>query len=296
MLDTVLKIEDIVKINAYLSRLAEDPSFRCKKIKTHIPGEFRKQDVYWPKYPFDINEKIIYEFIINKIKELSKEYGLEKKYGENFLEILLNPNSEIDEILLFPTLEIQRYLSTQKVLHEVEKQILLKSNTSNSDNISKTSKDEINPDIAISWQFIANYIDLIDWARKRLHFFISSSKIKQELQKSIDSIKDSKMHIIEKTAKIWFDIIKIQPFNVATQRTAQAIGSAILLSHGYLPPNIELDDQKEYMQCIKNGFNDKNAHLYLTNFIAKKIVKVQQIFKDDPKDISEFSILEKKEK
>ncbi len=86
------------------------------------------------------------------------------------------------------------------------------------------------------------------------HFFPPPKEIPKELEASIAYVQNDANHPIMKACRIWYDIVRIHISHEANKRSGKAIGSAILLSYGYLPPKIGKEHSREYVTVMREGF------------------------------------------
>ncbi|NGX33970.1 MAG: hypothetical protein K1060chlam1_00314 [Candidatus Anoxychlamydiales bacterium] len=273
---TALKIKYLVKINRYLSRFTHANKLRDAADKVNLPGEFRKENLRSSIHCMNATEVIAFQFIE---EEVSKEIRKVQRESKDRPQPISDPSTIIKQLKRKKTWLSKKLIDLRK-LQSKDKSSLF----------SRCSYKEIK-DLVNSWADSNDNIDLIKWLKDRIHYFPAPLEIQSKLQKVIDSIKSSKMHPIEKAAKICFDFTKIHVFNNANLETARVMGYAILLSYGYLPPIIGVDDYKKHLACIDRGIEkEEEGHIPLTNFLAKQILNTQNKFKSDPRgDISAFS-------
>jgi len=267
MLDTALKIEDLKKMNGYLSRLTENPKLRDNSVPKHQPGDFRKINTRWSKNNLNVNELIAIKLFE---KEISKDCPA-GSIGSISDDLVTSKSFFVKASFLRK--KLQYYKKHPNLPELAENAFLI---------------PDIDPEIVENWKDSNGRINICKWLKARMHYFPNFLNIQSELQSSLDSIKDPKMHPIEKAAKIWFDIVRIHTFYEGNKRTGKAIGSAILLLNGYLPPFIKEEDYKEYIDCFEKNFEEKDGHIPLTNFIAKKILEIQKKSRDE--EISKLSL------
>lgn len=253
----VLKVENIMALNRYLSRLAENKELRTHPEFEHTPGQFRKHSFLKnaPNLPFE-------EVLITGLFELMVSYRFK---GENFISIL----SSHKKYYAHKSAIIYQIAKNKKNFDELK----LKDNLKGIDLAKKVRQ----------WADKKGNIELIQWLKEKTYCSPEPSTIDSELKKVINSINDSKMHPIEKAAKILYEIVRIKPFWKANKRTAKIAAFAILLSNGYLPPVIAGEkNKKELSDCFNFTNIEENSHLKLTAFLANQISITQEKFKKSP--------------
>ena len=110
--------------------------------------------------------------------------------------------------------------------------------------------------------------------------FVEPWNISVELEKLIKYIKNSEdIKPLERAINVWYEIIRIHPFNQAHKRTAKAVASIILLQNGYLPPLITQRDEKEYTSVLIDDLKANKGPVKFTKFIFRLINETQESFK-----------------
>lgn len=252
-LEEMFKVETVMRYNGLFSRLAND-----------CPGEFRKKDIVWAKRDLDINEQLASCYFD---VEFTKQVGLtscEFFNRENKRRVCLVKKSWLS----------RRHQQVQVEGYEV-------GGTDKTKKFLREHWHEINIPVAMDeWlkeQNRTTKLDLIEWLKRRYHYFPLVSTLPEDLERSLIPLKEVKeMHPIEKACRIWFDIVRIHISHEANKRTGKALASVILLKHGYLPPKIKKEDEREYLDALQLGIEEKDGHLRLIDFVAKNILRTQQ--------------------
>lgn len=247
-------VEDLMKINGLFSRLCND-----------APGECRTRPIRWLKTPnLSLSESVIINFFE---PFLFKAEGFGEQWFSSLSDPLASPPKE-------PGIKLQ---DLRKVLKDYKENSHALQAVTQKDR-EWLAKERIDPSIVDEWaeQYcVEGKFSFIRWLQDRQHYFPEPSKIKQELQKSLDSIAEPTMHPIEKACRLWFDFVRIHPSHEANKRTGKALGSAILLASGYLPPKIGKEDTTEYVKALEEGFEKIDGCAHFTQFIARKILETQ---------------------
>lgn len=241
-----LSIDEIKKINGFLSRLVSD-----------IPGKFRIKNISWHKKDLTGAEAVLEAFIdqsdVNDLYAGNNDFNLkvdeDKNISINSIKRLLN-----------------YYCSNPKLTCGLTKKIDLKEIDLWAKE-SQTSKKCKKP----------QFINLTTWINKRIHIFPSADTIEEQVLNALNKIQDPSMHPVRKAAFIWYEIVRIHISHEANKRTGKALASIILLQNGYLPPLIDQEDEKKYLDSL-SGLYEDNFEPFL-NFVIEMIEKTQEKYK-----------------
>ncbi len=263
---TPFTIDEIIHVNGLLSRSANS-----------APGEFRKRNINWGKIDLSINEGMGFSLISGRLcdnynispkDELTTD--LFRKISDPFCENPPASDIKITALTAFMT----RFKKKPELSRDIKTGGLINAN-------------QINPDLAKEWGKECpgkskGSIDGVKWLKNRYHFFPTGKQVPLELQNSLEIISSNDMHPIEKACRIWFDIIRIHISHEANKREGKAIGSVILLTHGYLPPEITGEDGKMYVKVLEEGFEAKNGHVPFMHFIVERMKKTYEKYSAVP--------------
>jgi hypothetical protein len=251
-----LTIDSVIRYNGIFSRLGNSN-----------PGEFRIHSIRWAKYDMEDLNEIIVMYALEQL--LADQYG-EEKLASLLRNIsapgtcktkLLVKRSHIEDL-------IKRFMDPRHPTRYESPEAEAKF---------KENWHLINPNVVQKWiekqGRTDDKLDISVWLREVCHYFPVPSMIKPELAACLKDMIEPGMHPIEKASRIWFDIVRIHISHEANKRTGKAIGSAILLAFGYLPPKIGKEDEKEYVDTLKYGFEDEQGLHKFTKFVAKMITK-----------------------
>lgn len=265
MLESLLKVETIMRYNGLFSRFANEN-----------PGAFRKKNIQWAKHPLDVHVLLAatifdaefeqkmgmdpHHFVVSKKKPPKKGCLVKKSWIRmNFSRLLR---------------EIEKGTTQMQVESEETKKFL------------KEHWHEINIDQAAT-EWIAEQqrdddkLDLLEWFKTRYHYFPLVSTLEDDLKASLERVRGNKeMHPIEKACLVWFDIVRIHISHEANKRTGKGVASVMLLDSGYLPPKIGKEDEKEFLDVFKKALEEENGHFRLAQFVAKMIIKTQREYAD----------------
>lgn len=78
--------------------------------------------------------------------------------------------------------------------------------------------------------------------------------------------------------------MRIHISHEANKRTGKALGSVILLQHGYLPPLITKEYEKQYVDVLKYSFKNPNREEGFNSFlkfIIEMILRTQNLVKEE---------------
>ena len=245
MLAEMLKVDTVMRMNGLLSRFSN---------KT--PGELRKKDIIWRTHDFNVNETVAGAlFDIEFQRQTGTTQHLYFTRTDNPIKECLIKRSwmtrKFDQFVR-PGFEIQADEKTKKSIQDHWDELDLGKA------VSIWGKEQGRTD---------DKLDLVQWFRSRHHYFPLVSTLRADLEKSLDEVREAKdMHPIERACKVWFDVVRIHISHEANKRTGKALASVMLLSHGYLPPKIGKEDEKEYLEVFKQAMNEKDGHLRLTRF------------------------------
>lgn len=241
-----LTVSDFSQINAYLTRSSESS-----------PGSMRNKFITWDKYLLSDTElffsiylnKAGYHKLLNNEDPFLKLDGKTKEIDSNSIKKLLtyyiqNPD---EALKIYPN---NLKLDPSKV------DIWVNEKTYNKENV----------------------INLQEWTIRRIHVFPDPAKLPELLEKTVNTLKRNDLHPIELAALIWYEIIRIQPWNDGNKRTAKAISSLILLDHGYLPPLIK-DTADFHAHTLKSFAARENGGKLFAEYIANQIEATQEEFK-----------------
>jgi hypothetical protein len=256
-IQTALTVDSILKYNGYFSRLVN-----------LYAAEFRHLMSRKAKYTFeDINETV---FLFITENHIARNHSPEEA------EALLRSFSA-------PETKHKTYLIKRETLEGLFESLLhpnhppLKFESEESEAKFKRDWHLISPKAVQKWITqqgrTDDNLDIAQWLRERVHYYPVPTTLEKELQTSIDTIASPEMHPIEKAARIWFDIARMNMSHKANRRTGKAICAAILLKHGYLPPKIGPEDKEEYVATLRKGMEEVDGHRKFTKFVAKMISK-----------------------
>lgn len=250
-----LTIDSVIRYNGIFSRL-------CNL----NPGEFRFKSIFWPKYDMDDVNEIIVMYALPKL--FDDQYGEEKK-GSILRNISVPGNS--NKKLLIGRAHVEEFF--MPFMNAGPIKYLSPAAEAN----FKANWHLIDPNVVKIWiekqGRTDDKLDISVWLRDRVHYFPIPSMVKPELAECLNDVKEPSRHPIEKASRIWYDIVRIHISHEANKRTGKALASAILLSYGYLPPKIGKEDEKEYVDTLKHGFEDEEGFSKFTQFVARMITK-----------------------
>lgn len=251
--ESYFSLENIIVINGIFSRLCNKQS-----------GQYRSEQILWEKRSFEPAEAFVAPKLIEYFDEV---------HGKDWFSTLSNHPYQEPKLCLLPIGLLGRLFSMGQ--NGPEKFANLETGEMLSE---EKKKEAFNYSLFSQW--ITEYregttgkLNMTRWFEDRYHFFPSPSRIRSDLQKVLIAIRDPKMHPIEKASRIWLEIVRVHISHEANKRTGKAIGSAILLSYGYLPPKISKEDTKEYMDTLYAGMEEEGGQKRFTQFIARKIVE-----------------------
>lgn len=256
-----LTVDSIIRYNGIFSRLGNTN-----------PGEFRVKPIRWTKYDMeDVNEIIV----LYKLEQmLADQYGKEKL--DSVLRNISAPCTNKKKLL------IKRSYVEDLIIQFIDPKNPIRYLSPEAEVKFKANWHLIDPNVVKKWiekqGRTDDKLDISEWLREKCHYFPPPSVIESELAICLKEIKEPNMHPIEKASRIWFDIVRIHISHEANKRTGKAIASAILLAFGYLPPKIGREDEKEYLDTLKYGFEDELGLRKFTAFVAKMITKTHQEF------------------
>lgn len=240
-LPSLLTSETVMRYNGIFSRFSNDS-----------PGEFRKKDIVWKRRELDINEEIAAALYDSALRDQTNLTQHEYFNSSNQKKCVVSKTWVFKKYCLLKNqgMEIQGSEETkQKMRH-------LDLGTAAAHWAAKQGRTD-------------RKIDVVQWFKERYHYFPLVSTLEEDLEKSLEFIKTQESHPIEKACRIWLDIVRIHISHEANKRTGKAIASVILLSHGYLPPKIGKDDEKEYLAVLQKGIESEEGRLEFTQFIMK---------------------------
>lgn len=240
-LPNLLTSETVMRYNGIFSRFSNDS-----------PGEYRKKDIVWKRRELDINEETaaaLYDTVFRDQTNLTQH--------EYF-------NSSLKKKCIIPQAWAhKKYCQMEKAGMEIQANEVTKQKMKHLDLLGA----------ARLWSAAQGRndkkIDVVQWFKVRYHYFPLVSTLKEDLENSLESIKSQESHPIEKACRIWLDIVRIHISHEANKRTGKAFASVILLSHGYLPPKIGKDEEKEYLAVLQRGIESEEGRIEFTQFIMK---------------------------
>lgn len=243
--ESYFTVDNIIEINGIFSRFCNDR-----------PGKFRERGIRWPKKDLDLEENAVLSYLEGK---------LQHDEGADWYSTLSDPYCK-PKVHKISVIEIRGFLTFAR---DNPEEVVFED--------KKIKNKDINPLRVNEWKKKYGMrknkvIDMTRWLQDHVHYFPPPSGIKSELQKSLDSIKDPKMHPIEKASRIWLEIVRLHISHEANKRTGKAIGSMILLAYGYLPPKIAKGDTQEYVKGMERAMEEKEGYKRFTQFIARKII------------------------
>lgn len=250
LINQLLTVDTVMRYNGLFSRM-ENPT----------PGEFRKTNIQWHKRESNMNQMIA-EAVIHGL--------LEQRTGMNvavyFAQCKGPKNPEVLVKLSEVTQTVQRVLKEDYLFDE----------RSDPETIRYwyEHQHELNiPEAFKKWakeQGRTDKLDLFQWLKDRNHYFPLADTLPKELETSLASVRDAKdMHPIEKACKVWFDIVRIHVSHEANKRTGKAFAWTILSAHGYIPPIIGKNQEREFLDAFFKGLFGNDEHLHLTCFVAR---------------------------
>lgn len=253
--EDALTVDDVKRYNGLFSRFFDENN-----------GEFRKEGIKWPKGDKSFEEELFYKILAGVIL---KDY-----------------QTDLPKLSEFGS-KLSLVVPQKKIVNKIKKLVPNKGEVELSSNASEKYRNEVenftHPKFLqtidrwrVEQKITGKNIDLYQWLRDRFHFFPAAETIPAQLKETLKSIKHKEMHPIEKAAKIWYDIVQIHISHEANKRTGKALASAILLSHGYLPPKIGKDDAEEYKKVFIEGFGKVDGLANFTQFVARKVLDAQK--------------------
>lgn len=251
---SALSIDEVKKVNGFLSRLVSD-----------IPGQFRKHSIIWRKRNFTNAETIFFEFIEHNTPE-------DLFIGNNDFNLRVDDNKNISILAIKRVLEY--YKANPRCIHGLTNQAL----GINVDEIKTWAQESLGLHNNVKKNIKPNFINLTTWINKRIHMFPAFDVIEEQVLNALDKIKDPSMHPVRKAAFIWYEIVRIHISHEANKRSGKALASIILLQNGYLPPLIDKEDEKLYLSTLLTSLHEDNFEIFL-NFVIKMIEKTQEKYK-----------------
>lgn len=247
-----MTVEDIKRTNAALSRLT-----------VSRPGEYRTRGAYWLKHLIPQEEVIFLHFV------------------EHNLDILLNEGRFEYSTHVFSYDPARHTVSKKDILD------LLHFYDTNRDLLVEMQEPHKKFDFTIveAWieeqkgspWYMPGYVDFNAWRMKRTHEFPHFNNIPVLLSNALQQARFFE-HPIARAAYVWFEIVRIHPWDGANKRTGRLCAAKILLDHGYLPPLITQEDEQEYKQILIDGFDDENGSSAFIGFVTRLVKKTQDMF------------------
>jgi prophage maintenance system killer protein len=245
-----LSIADIQKINGHLSRLVVGND-----------GAFREKYFQWSKRTITDTEHFFYSY-------LGAHKDTIRQGTDPYLHYTKNESGELTN-----------HIAIQEILE------LLTDYKLNPQVIHSPYKFELKPIEVLTWyEELAKFpnhkpdtIDILPWQLVRYHFFPASEVIVPELTTTFKKIDLTSP--VEAAARLWYEIVRIHPWEEANKRTGKVLASLILLKNGYLPPLITAEHEKEYLQSLMQGFEKEDGHVQFIQLIARFIEETQNKFK-----------------
>lgn len=249
-----LSIQDLHAINSSLTRL-------CKTDDAVL----RDSEASWDKYDLTPAELTLRSYIDTEL------------VGNIFLELedpFLDFDRETNEITSDSIKRLLRFCKRGSIeLRDIDANGINIDEVSNWENEKSYSKTGV--------------ININEWKAKRVHTFPASYHLHGQLEKMMclfkSSCNNSTIHPILLAAMIWFEIIRIHPWNAAHKRTGKVIASIILMKHGYLPPIIT--QAKEFDDVLQKAiYGGKTEYENFVQFIARSIKQTQEAYINKPLD------------
>lgn len=238
-------IQSFFSVQTFVSNLRE-LNRKITRLTAERPGELRTQEIFWPKRELTVSEQSFHHYVQNHTEEIMTGKDFYLKIKNNKLHIL-----DIKRLLSSITKGLD---TTTGIIRDIT-----------------LDASEVN-----NWGCDANgFLDYMQWMLERNIPFSLPQDIQTDLTRISDLIIKTDMHPIEKAALVWYELVKIHPFEEANKRTSKAVAALILLHHGYAVPLIAREDAETYTDILIEAL-DKNKPEIFVSFIAQMVQKTQK--------------------
>jgi hypothetical protein len=258
--------KEIIHINGLLSRCAN----------AH-PGEFRQKNIDWPKRDLNMTESLGKQYLAGFVLHKYGQTAGEDEHQTDLFWKISDPSCDKPPVCEVKVSALKlKIKSVQLHGNKLSTEVVMDFSTGKPADLSKIDVSRVD-------EWAKQYpgkkkgtIDAVKWLRAHCHTFPPHQQIPGEVQKSLDVLSSPDMHPIEKACRIWFDIVRIHISHEANKREGKALGSLILLAHGYLPPEITGEDGKRYVKLLEEGFETKDGHIPFMHFIVEQMKKTYE--------------------
>lgn len=256
-IEEYLSVEMVRKINGWLSRMAAE-----------TPGKLRGRYINWSKGDItDPLEKMCMVFFQTLVKE---------QYGDDYFYSITQPGAKLQPHFVKASWLKSKIKLYQRNDLEIEFFVHNEEHKKTNVDVARLDVDKAVDELVKQQGNKNGKIDVIRWLQQKFYFFLPPREIPRELERVVGELKNPELHPIEKAAKIWYEIVRIHISHEANKRTGKAIASAILLSHGYLPPEIGPELTDEYIDALRNSFESEKGPEEFYRFLVREIVQTQE--------------------
>ncbi|MCC5831901.1 MAG: Fic family protein [Chlamydiales bacterium] len=274
--ESKLSMESIMQINGYFSRI----------ISGKEAGRMRQVAMNWPLRDRETVDAVLQQIAMSQIFSV---YG---ESIENDPEKLRGKVCLMKATYLTKHLKLHKQQIIQGELQLIDPSTGKPASEERVDQFKEMKDQEVldvynaalklqNEKLGAQKKKPNKFLDAIQYLFDNNHFFPPPESIRSGIEASITYVQRDENHPILKACRIWYDIVRIHISHEANKRTGKAIGSAILLSYGYLPPVISKKDSNEYEQCLINGFSKgEEGFEGFVQFIVKQMIETYQMMKE----------------